>query len=32
VQNLNALNEVIAQGAKPWWTIYGGKDNIEVVG
>jgi tagatose 1,6-diphosphate aldolase len=32
VRNLNALNEVIAQGAKPWWTIYGGKDNIEVVG
>jgi tagatose 1,6-diphosphate aldolase len=32
VQNLNALNEVIAQGAKPWWTIYGGKENIEVVG
>ena len=32
VQNIKALNEVIAQGAKPWWTIYGGKENIEVVG
>ena len=31
VQNIKALNEVLAKGAKPWWTIYGGKDNIEVV-
>ncbi len=32
VQNIEALNEVIAKGAVPWWTIYGGKDNIEVAG
>jgi tagatose 1,6-diphosphate aldolase len=32
VQNIEALNEVLATGAKPWWTVYGGKENIEVVG
>jgi len=31
VQNIQALNEILTQGAKPWWTIYGGKDNFEVV-
>jgi tagatose 1,6-diphosphate aldolase len=31
VKNITALNEVLARGAKPWWTIYGGKENIEVV-
>lgn len=31
VKNVESLNEVLAKGAKPWWTIYGGKDNIEVV-
>jgi tagatose 1,6-diphosphate aldolase len=31
VQNIEALNQVLAKGAKPWWTIYGGKENIEVV-
>jgi tagatose 1,6-diphosphate aldolase len=31
VQNITALNEVIAKGAKPWWTLYGGRENIEVV-
>lgn len=31
VQNITALNEVLAKGAKPWWTIYGGKQNIEIV-
>jgi tagatose 1,6-diphosphate aldolase len=30
VANITALNEVLATGAKPWWTIYGGKDQIEV--
>ncbi len=30
VQNVVALNEVLATGAKPWWDFYGGKDNIEV--
>jgi tagatose 1,6-diphosphate aldolase len=32
VQNITALNEVLAKGAKPWWNAYGGKDNIEIVG
>lgn len=31
VQNIQALNEVLAKGAKPWWDFYGGKDQIEVV-
>jgi tagatose 1,6-diphosphate aldolase len=31
VANITALNTVLAQGAKPWWTIYGGKDQIEVI-
>lgn len=32
VQNIMALNQVLAKGAKPWWDFYGGKDNIEIVG
>ena len=32
VKNIQMLNEVLAKGAKPWWTVYGGKDNIEIVG
>src|SRR6266508_4050183 len=32
VKNVEALNQVLAKGAKPWWTVYGGKDNIEVMG
>ncbi len=31
VVNIMALNEVLATGAKPWWTLYGGRENIEVV-
>jgi tagatose 1,6-diphosphate aldolase len=31
VKNIQALNQVLAKGAKPWWQFYGGKDNIEVV-
>jgi tagatose 1,6-diphosphate aldolase len=31
VQNIEALNTILAKGAKPWWTIYGGRENIEVV-
>ncbi|PDW00118.1 tagatose 1,6-diphosphate aldolase [Candidatus Chloroploca asiatica] len=31
VANVKALNAILAQGAKPWWTVYGGKDQIEVV-
>ena len=30
VKNIQALNAVLANGAKPWWDFYGGKDNIEV--
>jgi tagatose 1,6-diphosphate aldolase len=30
-QNIEALNEVLIKGAKPWWDFYGGKDNIEVI-
>ena len=32
VQNITALNRVIAHGARPWWTVYGGRDAIEVTG
>lgn len=31
VQNIQAINKVLAQGATPWWDVYGGRDNIEVV-
>ncbi|MFQ3662579.1 MAG: tagatose 1,6-diphosphate aldolase [Chloroflexaceae bacterium] len=31
VQNIEALNQVLARGAVPWWTVYGGKENIEVI-
>jgi len=31
VRNIQALNEVLKKGAKPWWDFYGGKENIELV-
>ncbi len=31
VQNIQALNAVLVNGAKPWWDFYGGRDNIDVV-
>jgi tagatose 1,6-diphosphate aldolase len=31
VQNIQALNEVLYRGAKPWYEFYGGLDNIEIV-
>jgi tagatose 1,6-diphosphate aldolase len=31
VKNIQALNEVLYRGAKPWYDFYGGLDNIEVV-
>ncbi len=31
VANIEALNRVLAKGAQPWWTVYGGRDAIEVV-
>lgn len=30
VQNIEALNQVIATGAQPWWTVYGDKDNLQM--
>lgn len=30
VENIQAVNTAVAAGAKPWWTVYGGKDAIEV--
>ncbi|HEX9029584.1 MAG TPA: tagatose 1,6-diphosphate aldolase, partial [Anaerolineales bacterium] len=32
VQNIQELNKVLVQGARPWWDFYGGKSSIEVVG
>jgi tagatose 1,6-diphosphate aldolase len=29
--NVQILNRVLARGATPWWDVYGGKENIEVV-
>jgi tagatose 1,6-diphosphate aldolase len=31
VQNIQAINRVLAIAATPWWDAYGGKDNIEVI-
>lgn len=31
VDNIERLNKLLARGAKPWWTIYGGQGNVEVV-
>ncbi len=31
VKNIEAINAVLAKGAKPWWTAYGGRENVEVV-
>lgn len=31
VKNIQALNDVLAKGAKPWWSMYGGKENIELL-
>jgi tagatose 1,6-diphosphate aldolase len=31
VANIEALNAILRRGAKPWWTVYGGRENIEVV-
>ena len=30
VRNINAVNNAVAKGAKPWWTVYGGKDQISI--
>ena len=31
LQNIQALNNMLAHGAIPWWDVYGGKGNIEVI-
>ncbi len=31
VKNINALNQVLDKGAKPWWDKYGGKNQIQIV-
>ncbi len=31
VQNIQAINKVVARVATPWWDVYGGKDNIEII-
>ena len=30
-QKIQAINDVLARCATPWWDIYGGKDNIELL-
>ena len=29
--NIEALNAVLRSGAQPWWNLYGGKENLDVV-
>ena len=31
VQNIQSVNRVLGFAAAPWWDVYGGKDNIEVI-
>lgn len=31
VENIQAMNEIIFEGASPWYDAYGGRDNINVV-
>jgi len=31
VQNIEALNAILRQGAQPWWNLYGGKDHLDIV-
>ena len=31
VANIQALNEVLAKGAQPWYAFYGGKEGIELI-
>lgn len=32
VKNIEMLNQTLAKGAQPWYNIYGGLDNLELVG
>ncbi len=29
VENIKALNQVLAKGARPWWDFYGGRKNVK---
>jgi tagatose 1,6-diphosphate aldolase len=31
VENIEALNDILKDAATPWWSVYGGKERIEVV-
>ncbi|MDQ6642853.1 MAG: tagatose 1,6-diphosphate aldolase, partial [Chloroflexota bacterium] len=31
VQNIQTINKVLVHCAIPWWNVYGGKANIEVI-
>lgn len=31
VQNIQSINNVLRFAATPWWDVYGGKDNIEII-
>jgi tagatose 1,6-diphosphate aldolase len=31
VQNIQTINNLLARCATPWWDVYGGRDNIEIV-
>jgi tagatose-1,6-bisphosphate aldolase len=31
VQNIEAVNAILRQGAQPWWNLYGGKDHLDIV-
>src|SRR5258708_28396618 len=31
LKKIQALNNVLARGAVPWWDVCGGKDNIEII-
>jgi tagatose 1,6-diphosphate aldolase len=30
-QNIEALNAILRNGAQPWWNLYGGRENLDVV-
>ncbi len=32
IDNIQTLNQVIAHSAQPWWTLYGGRENLEISG
>jgi tagatose 1,6-diphosphate aldolase len=31
VQNIQAINDLLTRCATPWWDVYGGRDNVEVI-